>query len=298
MVQGNLRLVLSVVQKFASRGENLDDLFQVGCIGLIKAIDNFDPSAERAVFHLRRADDRAARSSATCGTTTPCGSAAPSVTWPTTRCRRGRNCRCGMAASRKYPEIAAQVGAIARRTSPWRWNPPWRPPALYEPVYSDGEDSFAASWTSCGTTPGEESWISDMMFRDTVQGTVTRGSVASSHCATWAARRRPQVAKEIGISQAQVSRLEKGRCARYGSRSPTVKYSKTPAFRVKTERGRFVVLGYKSDLESLVQGFQGGILVLLADQQGDVQVAGRDEHDLDIWHRPGQPVRGRPRRSW
>lgn len=44
MIQGNLRLVLSVVQKFASRGENLDDLFQVGCIGLIKAIDNFDPS--------------------------------------------------------------------------------------------------------------------------------------------------------------------------------------------------------------------------------------------------------------
>ena len=58
MVQGNLRLVLSVVQKFASRGENMDDLFQVGCIGLIKAIDNFDTSAERAVFHLRCADDR------------------------------------------------------------------------------------------------------------------------------------------------------------------------------------------------------------------------------------------------
>ena len=44
MVQGNLRLVLSVVQKFAGRGENMDDLFQVGCIGLIKAIDNFDPA--------------------------------------------------------------------------------------------------------------------------------------------------------------------------------------------------------------------------------------------------------------
>ena len=55
-----------------------------------------------------------------------------------------------------------------------------------------------------------------------------------------------------------------------------------PAFRVKTERGCFVVLGYKSDLESLVQGFQGGILVLLADQQRDVQVAGRDQHDLDV----------------
>ena len=52
MIQGNLRLVLSVVQKFAGRGENLDDLFQVGCIGLIKAIDNFDPTLKvRIGFH-------------------------------------------------------------------------------------------------------------------------------------------------------------------------------------------------------------------------------------------------------
>ena len=49
MIQGNLRLVLSVVQKFAGRGENLDDLFQVGCIGLIKAIDNFDPDRKSVV---------------------------------------------------------------------------------------------------------------------------------------------------------------------------------------------------------------------------------------------------------
>ena len=57
MIQGNLRLVLSVVQKFSNRGENLDDLFQVGCIGLIKAIDNLT-GAERAVLHLRGTDDR------------------------------------------------------------------------------------------------------------------------------------------------------------------------------------------------------------------------------------------------
>ena len=55
LICGNLRLVLSVIQRFTSRGENPDDLFQVGCIGLIKAIDNFDPRGN--VLHLRRADD-------------------------------------------------------------------------------------------------------------------------------------------------------------------------------------------------------------------------------------------------
>ena len=55
-IRGNLRLVLSVIQRFSGRGENVDDLFQVGCIGLIKALDNFDES-ERALFHVCGADD-------------------------------------------------------------------------------------------------------------------------------------------------------------------------------------------------------------------------------------------------
>lgn len=58
LVEGNLKLVLSVVQRFLSRGENPDDLFQVGCIGLLKAIANFDTTKKRPLFDLRRADDR------------------------------------------------------------------------------------------------------------------------------------------------------------------------------------------------------------------------------------------------
>lgn len=57
LINGNLRLVLSVVQKFTNRGENLDDLFQVGCIGLMKSIDNFDITQKRPFFHLCRTDD-------------------------------------------------------------------------------------------------------------------------------------------------------------------------------------------------------------------------------------------------
>ena len=57
LVQGNLRLVLSVIQRFNNRGEHVDDLFQVGCIGLMKAIDNFDLSQNVKLLHLRRADD-------------------------------------------------------------------------------------------------------------------------------------------------------------------------------------------------------------------------------------------------
>ena len=117
MVQGNLRLVLSVVQKFASRGENMDDLFQVGCIGLIKAIDNFDP-AQNVRF--------------------------------STRCGRGRNCKSGMAASRKYPRSPPRW-AKAPKTSPWRWNPPSRPPVCTSRSTPTVRTALPW-WISCGTT--------------------------------------------------------------------------------------------------------------------------------------------------
>ena len=109
MVQGNLRLVLSVVQRFAGRGENMDDLFQVGCIGLIKAIDNFDPAQNvrfstygvpMIVGEVKRylRDNNAVRVS------------------------RGRSCKSRTGASRSSPK-SPPGSARARRTSLWRWNP-------------------------------------------------------------------------------------------------------------------------------------------------------------------------------
>ena len=77
MIEGNLRLVLSVVQRFSQRGENMDDLFQVGCIGLIKAIDNFDPAQQVAVLHLRRADDHRRDTAVPAGQQRPAGEPQP-----------------------------------------------------------------------------------------------------------------------------------------------------------------------------------------------------------------------------
>ena len=70
-IKGNLRLVLSVIQRFSGSSENADDLFQVGCIGLIKAIDNFDRSLNVKFFHLRSSHDHRRSKTVTCGTITP-----------------------------------------------------------------------------------------------------------------------------------------------------------------------------------------------------------------------------------
>ena len=165
MVQGNLRLVLSVVQRFAGRGENMDDLFQVGCIGLIKAIDNFDHSMQ-AREELQKQNGR----------------------------------------EPKLSEIAARVGQSPENVA-MALESAVTPTSLYEPVYSDGEDSFALLDQLRDAT-GEESWISDMMFRDTVRALTPRERriIALRYLN---GKTQTQVAKEIGISQAQVSRLEK-----------------------------------------------------------------------------------------
>ena len=121
MVQGNLRLVLSVVQKFAGRGENMDDLFQVGCIGLIKAIDNFDPSQNVRFSHgvpmivgeIKRylRDNNAVRVSRSIR----------DLACHSMRAREELQKKNGREP--KISEIAAQVGQSPGMWR-WRWNPP------------------------------------------------------------------------------------------------------------------------------------------------------------------------------
>ena len=195
MVQGNLRLVLSVVQKFAGRGENMDDLFQVGCIGLIKAIDNFDPAQNvrfstygvpMIVGEIKRylRDNNAVRVSRSIR----------DLACHSMRAREELQKKNGREP--KISEIAAQVGQSPE----------------YEPIYSDGEDSFAVVDQLRDAT-GEESWISDMMFRDTVRALSARERriIALRYLG---GKTQTQVAREIGISQAQVSRLEKAALSR------------------------------------------------------------------------------------
>ena len=141
MIQGNLRLVLSVVQKFSNRGENPDDLFQVGCIGLIKAIDNFDPDLQvrfstygvpMIVGEIRRflRDNNAVRVSRSIR----------DLAYHSMRAREALQKENGREP--KISEIAARVGSSPENVA-MALESVVEPASLYEPVYSDGEDSFA-----------------------------------------------------------------------------------------------------------------------------------------------------------
>ena len=181
MVEGNLRLVLSVVQRFAQRGENLDDLFQVGCIGLIKAIDHFDP-AQPVRF-------------STYGV--------PMIIGEIRRFLRDNN------------EIA-QAAGLARREVTAALESVVEPISLEEPVYTDGGDAMYVI-DQVRDPDGEDSWISGLQFRQTVAGLTPREK-RIMELRYLQGKTQMEVAREIGISQAQVSRLEKGALSQFRTR--------------------------------------------------------------------------------
>ena len=206
MIEGNLRLVLSVVQKFSQRGENLDDLFQVGCIGLIKAIDHFDPALDvrfstygvpMIVGEIRRflRDNSALRVS---------------------RSLRDAACRAMQAREQlekqlgrepTLDQIAGAVG-LTRRETAAALEAAAAPLSLEEPVYSDGGDAVCLM-DQVRDSDGEDSWISALEFRQTVHGLTDRERKIME-LRYLLGKTQMEVAREIGISQAQVSRLEKG----------------------------------------------------------------------------------------
>ena len=210
MIQGNLRLVLSVVQKFAGRGENLDDLFQVGCIGLIKAIDNFDPALNvrfstygvpMIVGEIRRflRDNNPVRVSRSIR----------DLAYHAMQAREELQKQTGREP--RVSEIAEKVGAAPENVA-MALESVVEPASLYEPVYGDGDESVALL-DRVPEASGEESWISSIMFKDTVRalGARERRIIALRYLS---GKTQVQVAREIGISQAQVSRLEKGALCR------------------------------------------------------------------------------------
>ena len=210
MIQGNLRLVLSVVQKFAGRGENLDDLFQVGCIGLIKAIDNFDPALNvrfstygvpMIVGEIRRflRDNNPVRVSRSIR----------DLAYHAMQAREELQKQTGREP--RVSEIAEKVGAAPENVA-MALESVVEPASLYEPVYGDGDESVALL-DRVPEASGEESWISSIMFKDTVRalGALERRIIALRYLS---GKTQVQVAREIGISQAQVSRLEKGALCR------------------------------------------------------------------------------------
>ena len=188
MIEGNLRLVLSVVQKFSQRGENLDDLFQVGCIGLIKAIDHFDP----ALDVLR--DNNAVRVSRSMRDTAYRAMQAREQLEKSLG-REPTLAETSDAVGLSRREVAAALASVVE------------PVSLEEPVYSDGGDAVYMM-DQVRDTDGEDSWISALEFRQTVQDLPERER-RIVELRYLLGKTQMEVAREIGISQAQVSRLEK-----------------------------------------------------------------------------------------
>ena len=213
MIEGNLRLVLSVVQRFAQRGENLDDLFQVGCIGLIKAIDNFDPAQEvrfstygvpMIIGEIRRflRDNNALRGSRSLRDTA----------YRVMQSREQLEKKLGREPT--VEEIARQAG-MSRREVAAALESVVEPISLEEPVYTDGGDAMYVI-DQVRDPDGEDSWISGLQFRQTVAGLTPREKKIME-LRYLKGKTQMEVAKEIGISQAQVSRLEKAALGQFRS---------------------------------------------------------------------------------
>ena len=211
MVEGNLRLVLSVVQRFAQRGENLDDLFQVGCIGLIKAIDHFDPAqpvrfstygVPMIIGEIRRflRDNNALRVSRSLRDT---------AYWAM-QSRETLEKQLGREPT--MDEIAQSAG-LTRREVTAALESVVEPISLDEPVYTDGGDAMYVI-DQVRDPDGEDSWISGLQFRQTVAGLTPREKKIME-LRYLQGKTQMEVAQEIGISQAQVSRLEKGALSQF-----------------------------------------------------------------------------------
>lgn len=206
LVEGNLRLVLSVTQRFLGRGENPDDLFQVGCIGLLKAVQNFDATKEvrfstygvpMIAGEIRRylRDNSPIRVSRS----------VRDLAYRIMQCKeqltleQGREptlAQIAQALNLPLQDVEGAMDAIAV------------PVSLHEPVYSDGGDPLTVMDQLRDTKNTDERWLEHISLHDAVQqlGQREREILALRF---QEGRTQMEVARQIGISQAQVSRLEK-----------------------------------------------------------------------------------------
>ena len=205
-IRGNLRLVLSVIQRFSNRGENVDDLFQVGCIGLIKAIDNFDVDLNvkfstygvpMIVGEIRRylRDNSAMRVSRSMRDTA----------YKVLQAKEAY-----LAQHQKEPtveEIAAILG-IRREDVVFALDAILEPISLYEPIYSDSGDTVCVMDQVRDTKNTDERWMERIALKEAV-GHLTERERKILSMRFFQGKTQMEVSSEIGISQAQVSRLEK-----------------------------------------------------------------------------------------
>lgn len=208
LICGNLRLVLSIVQRFSGRRESLDDLFQVGCIGLVKAVDHFDIDKEvmfstYAVPMIVGEVRRYLRDSASVRISRSMRDLAY-------RALSARDELAGTLNRDPTPdEIAAHLGATREQVVS-AMEAIIEPISLYEPVFSENGDSLYVidqlSDTSRGSS--DESWLENIALREAVK-TLSEREQTIINLRYYRDKTQMEIASEIGISQAQVSRLEK-----------------------------------------------------------------------------------------
>lgn len=206
MINGNLRLVLSVVQRFTNRGECPDDLFQVGCIGLIKAIDNFDVSVgvrfstygvPMIIGELRRflRDNNSVRVSRSMR----------DIAYKAMQVKEQMT-----AQNNREPTVEeiAKVLEVPKENIVLALEAIVEPVSLYEPVFSDGNDTIYVM-DQVGDNNDEKNWLEELAFKDAMANLSQREKNVLA-LRFFKGKTQMEVAQEIGISQAQVSRIEKG----------------------------------------------------------------------------------------
>lgn len=206
LIAGNLRLVLSVIQRFANRGENADDLFQVGCIGLIKAIDNFNTDLDvrfstygvpMIVGEIRRylRDNSTMRVSR----------AMRDTAYKVLQAKEAY-----MAKHQKEPTVEeiAQILGIKREDVVFALDAILDPVSLYEPIYSDSGDTVCVMDQVKDSKNTDEMWLEHIALREAVSHLTEREQKILA-MRFYQSKTQMEVSEEIGISQAQVSRLEK-----------------------------------------------------------------------------------------
>lgn len=206
LIYGNLRLVLSIIQRFTGRRESVDDLFQVGCIGLMKAIDNFNTELDvqfstyavpMIIGEVKRylRDNNAIRISR-------------SVRDLAYRALQARDALTHAKGTEPTVEEIAELLSEEKSAVSHALEAIVEPVSLYDSVYSDGEDSvYVIDQLVGGET--DEDWVEDISLKEAMR----RLGERERHILTmrfYKGKTQMEIAEEIGISQAQVSRLEKG----------------------------------------------------------------------------------------
>lgn len=206
MIRGNLKLVLSVIQRFSNRGEPLDDLFQVGCMGLIKAIDNFNTDLQvrfstyavpMIIGEVRRylRDNNAVRVSRSLRDTA----------YKAIQVRERLSSELNREP--KVEEIAKELD-MSKEDVVIALEAIVEPVSLYEPVYNEGGDAIYVM-DQIGDSNTPDSWMDEILIRDSIKN-LSQREKNILNLRFMLGKTQTEVAKEIGISQAQVSRLEKG----------------------------------------------------------------------------------------